>query len=62
MERTKPYDMWSVGVVWLELVLATPHVFSIPERMQSLMRHVLNLSQVITPSPSNELISALEHA
>ena len=23
------YDMWSVGVVWLELLLGTPHVFQV---------------------------------
>lgn len=26
-KRTWPYDMWSLGVSWLELVLGTPHVF-----------------------------------
>ena len=24
------YDMWSVGVIWLELLLGTPHVFQVP--------------------------------
>ena len=28
MKRTWPYDVWSAGVAWLELVLATPHVFA----------------------------------
>ncbi len=46
VERARPYDLWSVGVVWLELILATPHVFSIPQRTQSLMRRALHLSQV----------------
>ena len=27
LKRTWPYDMWSLGVSWLELVLATRHVF-----------------------------------
>ena len=31
-ERTWPYDMWSLGVVWLELILGTPHVFDISSR------------------------------
>lgn len=26
-KRMWPYDMWSVGVLWLELLLGTPHVF-----------------------------------
>ncbi len=26
-KRTWPYDMWSTGVVWLEMLLGTPHVF-----------------------------------
>ena len=28
--RMSAYDMWSVGVVWLELLLGTPHVFQVP--------------------------------
>lgn len=27
--RTWPYDMWSAGVVWLEMLLGTPHVFQV---------------------------------
>lgn len=27
LKRTWPYDMWSLGVSWLELVLGTRHVF-----------------------------------
>ena len=26
-KRMWPYDIWSVGVLWLELLLGTPHVF-----------------------------------
>ncbi len=28
-QRMSAYDMWSVGVVWLELLLGTPHVFQV---------------------------------
>ena len=28
-KRSWSFDMWSVGVVWLELVLGTPHVFQV---------------------------------
>ena len=31
-ERTWPYDMWSLGVIWLELILGTPHVFDVSSR------------------------------
>ncbi|OAE19503.1 hypothetical protein AXG93_4794s1150 [Marchantia polymorpha subsp. ruderalis] len=31
------YDMWSVGVVMLELVLGTPHVFQISSRTRALL-------------------------
>ena len=24
------HDIWAVGVVWLELILGTPHVFALP--------------------------------
>ncbi len=27
LKRTWPYDMWSLGVAWLELVLGTRDVF-----------------------------------
>jgi hypothetical protein len=33
--RMWAYDMWSAGVVWLELVLATPHVFQIGTQQQA---------------------------
>lgn len=29
LKRTWPYDMWSLGVSWLELVLGTRHVFQV---------------------------------
>ena len=41
-KRTWPYDMWSLGVVWLELVLATPHIFQISSRTASLLQRQLH--------------------
>ncbi|KAL3699624.1 hypothetical protein R1sor_017646 [Riccia sorocarpa] len=35
--RAQAYDMWSVGVVMLELVLGTPHVFQISSRTRALL-------------------------
>ncbi|CAM6025619.1 unnamed protein product [Sphagnum balticum] len=35
------YDLWSVGVVMLELVLGTPHVFQISTRTRALLDHRL---------------------
>ena len=29
LKRTWPYDMWSLGVAWLELVLGTREVFQV---------------------------------
>jgi hypothetical protein len=29
-QRMSAYDVWSVGVVWLELLLGTPRVFQVP--------------------------------
>ncbi|XP_068634349.1 uncharacterized protein [Aristolochia californica] len=34
---TLKYDMWSVGVVMLELILGSPHVFEISSRTQALL-------------------------
>ena len=49
MKRTWPYDMWSLGVVWLELLLATPHVFQISPRTAAvLQRRLHHSSQVNT--------------
>lgn len=31
------YDMWSVGVVMLELILGSPHVFEINDRTRALL-------------------------
>ncbi|KAL2652139.1 hypothetical protein R1flu_020267 [Riccia fluitans] len=39
--RAQAYDMWSVGVVMLELVLGTPHVFQITSRTRALLDHRL---------------------
>lgn len=46
MRTTWPYDMWSVGVVWLELLFATPHVFSVSERTRVLLEQALHLEQM----------------
>uniref|UniRef100_A0A0E0MGN4 protein-serine/threonine phosphatase n=1 Tax=Oryza punctata TaxID=4537 RepID=A0A0E0MGN4_ORYPU len=35
------YDMWSVGVVMLELIVGSPHVFQISDRTRALMDHHL---------------------
>lgn len=31
------YDIWSVGVVMLELIVGSPHVFQISDRIRVLM-------------------------
>ncbi|CAN6439617.1 unnamed protein product [Victoria cruziana] len=36
------YDMWSVGVVMMELVLGSPHVFQISSRVRSLLDQYLD--------------------
>lgn len=33
----KSYDMWSLGVVFLEMILGTPKVFQISQRTQAVM-------------------------
>uniref|UniRef100_J3N989 protein-serine/threonine phosphatase n=1 Tax=Oryza brachyantha TaxID=4533 RepID=J3N989_ORYBR len=35
------YDIWSVGVVMLELIVGSPHVFQISDRTRALMDHRL---------------------
>ncbi|XP_057863607.2 uncharacterized protein LOC131071684 isoform X2 [Cryptomeria japonica] len=35
--KAMKYDMWSIGVVMLELILGTPHVFEISARTQALI-------------------------
>ena len=45
MKRTWPYDMWSAGVAWLELVLATPHVFLPSARTRARLFHQLRLGE-----------------
>ena len=45
VRATWPYDMWSVGVTWLELLLATPHVFAISERQRILLEQALHLDK-----------------
>ncbi|KAL0028700.1 hypothetical protein WJX79_000503 [Trebouxia sp. C0005] len=44
VKRTWPYDMWSLGVVWLEMVLATPHVFQISPRTAAVLQRRLQHS------------------
>lgn len=45
VRRTWPYDMWSLGVVWLELLLGTPHVFQISARTRALLDARLRLER-----------------
>lgn len=33
------YDAWSIGVVFLELILGTPHVFTISSRDRNILAH-----------------------
>jgi hypothetical protein len=52
---TWPYDMWSCGVVWLELLLGSPDVFQVPARTRALLHHRLHFDarpQVRNPSLS----------
>ncbi len=37
--------MWSAGVTWLELVLATPHVFAPSARTRARLFHQLRLGE-----------------
>ncbi|GMH38468.1 hypothetical protein BSKO_06352 [Bryopsis sp. KO-2023] len=46
------YDIWSVGVVWLEYILGTPLVFHLPGRTRALLDHRLRLSSL--PEPERE--------
>ena len=43
MKRTWPYDMWSLGVTWLEIVMGTPHVFQVDPRTRAKLYHQLNM-------------------
>lgn len=43
--ESRPYDLWSVGIVWLELILGTPHVFSISDRMKARLHQALHLDE-----------------
>lgn len=43
--ESRSYDMWSVGVVWLELIVGTPHVFAITHRTQAFLDTRLKLNQ-----------------
>jgi hypothetical protein len=43
--ESRPYDLWSVGITWLELIFGTPHVFSISERMRVILHQALHLDQ-----------------
>lgn len=41
--EARPYDIWSVGIVWLEMLFGTPHVFSITDRMKAVLHQALQL-------------------
>mmetsp|Transcript_18856 Transcript_18856/g.47617 ORF Transcript_18856/g.47617 Transcript_18856/m.47617 type:complete len:368 (-) Transcript_18856:237-1340(-) len=43
-KRTAPYDVWSAGVVWLEMLLGTPHVFQVGARTRAMLDARLQLS------------------
>ena len=52
MKRTWPYDMWSLGVTWLEIIMGRPHVFQVDPRMRAKLYHQLNMeamSEVSVP-------------
>lgn len=62
-KRTWPYDMWSTGVVWLELVFATPHVFQISSRSAALLqRRMHNKPQARRHAMKHAMPAALSHA
>ncbi len=33
------YDSWSIGVIFLEVILGTPHVFTISSRDRNILAH-----------------------
>ena len=43
LKRTWPYDMWSLGVTWLEVVMGTPHVFQVDPRTRVKLYHQLRM-------------------
>ncbi|CAD7695660.1 unnamed protein product [Ostreobium quekettii] len=43
LHRAQSYDMWSVGVTWLELILGTPHVFHLSARTQALLEQTIDM-------------------
>ncbi|KAK9917046.1 hypothetical protein WJX75_000279 [Coccomyxa subellipsoidea] len=43
LKRTWPYDMWSLGVSWLELVLGTRHVFQVDAKTRARLYQKINL-------------------
>ena len=47
--------MWSVGVVWLELLLGTPHVFQISPRAAALLNQRLQTDNKDEVSPARGL-------
>lgn len=38
-EDSKTYDSWSIGVIFLEILLGTPHVFTVDQVLPLLHRH-----------------------
>ena len=51
MKRTWPYDMWSLGVTWLEIVMGTPHVFQVDPRTRAKLYHQLHMEAMSEVSP-----------
>ena len=43
--ESRPYDMWSVGITWLEIIFGTPHVFSISQRQRIMLHQALHLDR-----------------
>ena len=63
LKRTWPYDMWSLGVTWLELVMGTPHVFQVDPRTRVKLYHQLRMDAMSDvsrhlPSPPSPLARA----
>lgn len=54
-ELQPAYDMWSVGVTWLELILGTPHVFQLSARQRALLHHHLKLEDKSEVGPVLEI-------
>lgn len=51
MKRAWPYDMWSLGVTWLELVMGTPHIFQVDSRTRAKLYHQLSMDAMSDVRP-----------